>query len=503
MLMNMPPTSIDVILQAKDNPAHKPLSSNRRLIGKTVVLCKKIVRRLLLWYLDPLANQQSSFNNATTETVISINRITEAMATQFACLQMQIAAQSDKTIELEAYVANHADRLNQLEARGCKISRLEEKYSWLQDVLFNQSNYISDGKLDVCRMLHAKKPYLAVVDSSLKDSIADSMRTPHRIPLSFPNTAVVSILPQTGTCLDIGANVGVVSLFFAANGWQCYAFEASSRNAALLRKSIMLNSFQNIKLFEVAISDHSGELTLAANGPQGFVVVDGYAEELNTYERVEETFERIACRALDDMLDDELADLDAIDFIKIDVEGSEVAVLRGMSNLINSYKHPAIYIEINAWTLFLQGETPFSLLKTASELGYKAYVVEEMNVLSLYPEGMFPMEVLFDVILLKDIPVNMIVRSMDWPEDEAVLEWLKKKFERYHSRRNQHLFNNGYSWDDYIDYLYYMLKDYPQYYNTPAIRQLLKTVASSDNNNVLTERAIAWFRAMNKGGLSV
>lgn len=66
----------------------------------------------------------------------------------------------------------------------------------------------------------------------------------------------------------------------------------------------------------------------------------------------------------------ELSNIEKIDFIKLDIEGSEVAALRGGGAFLKNYNFSPVFCEINKWTLYLQNETPLSLILEFEKLGY-------------------------------------------------------------------------------------------------------------------------------------
>jgi len=57
------------------------------------------------------------------------------------------------------------------------------------------------------------------------------------------------------TFFDVGANVGLDSLFGASLGWDVSSFEPDPYNFNKLKKNILLNNFNNIKLYKKAISN--------------------------------------------------------------------------------------------------------------------------------------------------------------------------------------------------------------------------------------------------------
>lgn len=140
-------------------------------------------------------------------------------------------------------------------------------------------------------------------------------------------------LPRGLRILDVGANTGNHTLFFAAamEAETVIPFEPHQRAAAAIRALVAENRLANVDLswLGVAVGAAEGRLrpnpvTSAGLGATSFV------EDANGSAR--------------------LATLDAmvagpVDFIKIDVEGMEMAVLAGAAGLI-ARRRPFLYIEV-------------------------------------------------------------------------------------------------------------------------------------------------------------
>jgi FkbM family methyltransferase len=119
-----------------------------------------------------------------------------------------------------------------------------------------------------------------------------------------------ALAPEGGRVLDLGAHVGMFALAAAAAGYEVLAVEASPRNAALLRASIERNGFDRLRLVHAAVSDRPGVLEFCQAGPYGHVLT-GASEE------------SVKVPAID--VDRLLAEhgWDRVDFVKMDIEGSE------------------------------------------------------------------------------------------------------------------------------------------------------------------------------------
>jgi len=81
-----------------------------------------------------------------------------------------------------------------------------------------------------------------------------------------------------------------------------------------------------------------------------------------------------------------------LDFLKIDAEGCEPAILRGGRQIIAKFK-PAILIEVNNFMLAKQGETATTLLNLLDNYGYTYRVAQEgLMPEPLPPKGELPIQ---------------------------------------------------------------------------------------------------------------
>ncbi len=147
--------------------------------------------------------------------------------------------------------------------------------------------------------------------------------------------------------LDVGANIGLTAI---ALGRLCtqgrvFAIEASPDTYPFLYQNIARSGLKNVRCENLAAAATPGEVELShpAVFSAGAFVSDKYqvAKESLTQYRVR------AC-PMDDYLDGR--GVERIDFIKIDVEGFELNVLRGARRTIERCK-PIVFCEVNHWCL--------------------------------------------------------------------------------------------------------------------------------------------------------
>jgi FkbM family methyltransferase len=190
--------------------------------------------------------------------------------------------------------------------------------------------------------------------------------------------------------LDVGSHVGGFALLAASLGCRVTAIEASPWNAELIRRSIELNGFRDLRVLNVAAADQPGELQFASLGPWGQV----------SCESVSGPTVRVPAVRVDDVL----AELgwDKVEFLKLDVEGYEVRALHGMSRLLSRPDAPPVYFESNSHTLKMYDETPNSLFAVFRSYGYEVFNWDETGAKVLIPaEGFEQTNVVVDYLAEK------------------------------------------------------------------------------------------------------
>ncbi len=195
-----------------------------------------------------------------------------------------------------------------------------------------------------------------------------TLRQHHRelIPVFAPH------IPDEAVVIDVGAHAGQFSKLFAkmAPRGRVYAFEPSAYARSILTRSLAFNRLNHVKVVPVGLSDAPGELILhtpiKARGGLGF----GIAHFGDDGEDSRDTLDQIVpLTTLDAFAQQE--GLSRLDFLKADVEGWEVSVLKG--GLATLAKHrPALFLEISDASLARAGAKPTDIWDILRPLGYRA-----------------------------------------------------------------------------------------------------------------------------------
>lgn len=165
---------------------------------------------------------------------------------------------------------------------------------------------------------------------------------------------------NTEVILDIGANIGLYSLAMASKTkGRVYAFEPNPQTSQLTQIHIEQNHVENVELFKIGLSDEvatailhneTDDLGKASLRPQG--------SSKNDVE--------IEISTLDTFFDEQK--LQTVDLIKIDVEGLEMAVVRGGWKTIENHLPHILFEATPNW----MDESDFKTFHELRELGYVA-----------------------------------------------------------------------------------------------------------------------------------
>lgn len=177
--------------------------------------------------------------------------------------------------------------------------------------------------------------------------------------------------------VDAGSNWGLFTARLArlvGPRGTVHAFEPDGGDLRSLQA--LRRARPNIVIHQVALSDRSGEAALRVPVQQG-VTITPQASLTVSHER--EAMEHLVWLVPIAPLDSLLAGDDPVAFIKIDVEGHELPLLRGAEGLLRQH-HPSLLVEIEQRHQDTDIRTTFDYLLG---LGYTGYGV--------YPDGVRPL----------------------------------------------------------------------------------------------------------------
>ena len=205
----------------------------------------------------------------------------------------------------------------------------------------------------------------------------------------FESKRLNGFIKDGDTIVDIGANVGFMAIPAAVKYRQSLviAVEPHPQTFLLLEENIKKNALTNIKYFNLAIGEKSGEICFSdfSNDDQNHVLLEGDGI-------------KVKMKTLDELL--EPITPGPIDLLKIDVEGYEQFVLAGAKKTIE--KTAVIYIEIGDKNFAQFGYKSSDITNQLESGGFKVFNITENDHLERI-SAPFIQEKCINVIALKDV----------------------------------------------------------------------------------------------------
>lgn len=189
---------------------------------------------------------------------------------------------------------------------------------------------------------------------------------------------ILEHLPMGGVFFDVGANIGLISLFISRfrKDVSIYAFEPSVITHSALECSIKKNKIQNIKVIKKGVSNKSQDDILlfidSKSSGGNSLLKSAVGHEVKSHES-------ISLVSLDDFI--KTANIIPA-VVKVDVQDAEELVVLGAKTLIKAYG-PTFIIETNNELLLLN---PSVFLET-----FDGYFVKKIGTQKVVPIKEFPL----------------------------------------------------------------------------------------------------------------
>jgi len=173
-----------------------------------------------------------------------------------------------------------------------------------------------------------------------------------------------SIVKEGMNVIDIGANIGITTVPIAkriGEAGKLYSFEPVPEYFDTLRKNLSSNRLDNVRVYELAVTDQVGRLNFYQKGLSSGVIFEEGAKKFEA-----------SATTVDSFLSEEK--IERIDLINMDCEGSELLVLRGAKETLRRNK-VQIFCEIHHGFLKQLGQSIKDLVKYLQSLEFQVQSV--------------------------------------------------------------------------------------------------------------------------------
>jgi FkbM family methyltransferase len=179
------------------------------------------------------------------------------------------------------------------------------------------------------------------------------------------------LLSPGDTFIDVGANIGWFTLLAAhlvGSTGRVVAFEPCPVTRRHLERNLGLNPYRHILVERSALSDRPGTarlLRVVPGNDGSFSIIGGVPAHGDSFE--------VSTARFDDYHQDH--QLGRVKLMKVDVEGAELLVLKGMQSVLKRHRCDFIVLEATEWQLCRAGASIADFLSLFRINGYECAIV--------------------------------------------------------------------------------------------------------------------------------
>ncbi len=162
------------------------------------------------------------------------------------------------------------------------------------------------------------------------------------------------------TIIDIGANIGLFTLWMYPYAKEIYAYEPSKQHFETFTKLIEFNKLDKVKAFQLALSDKDGEATFYHSPNTTAFSLQNVSNDTKD----SETVKTVSIATL-------LKDIPHVDILKVDVEGAEGTAFGNEEFDKVAFKIDNIIMEYHQWC----GISVTLLMNTIRDRGFSVEIL--------------------------------------------------------------------------------------------------------------------------------
>ena len=185
------------------------------------------------------------------------------------------------------------------------------------------------------------------------------------------NLEVFEAMLRPGMCIvDVGANIGLYSSIAAKNlgpSGRVVAVEPDATNCSFIRRTKEKNQLANLTVIEKAAGD--------IEGPTLLHLCKTNKADHRTYGDGDRTTVKIEMTTIDSIFDE--LELPPVDILKIDTQGFELFVARGMSRMLEGSPDVSIFMEFWPWGITKASASPADLVNFFTSRGFAIWEIDD------------------------------------------------------------------------------------------------------------------------------
>lgn len=257
-----------------------------------------------------------------------------------------------------------------------------------------------DGLTDVPVAVAGTSPVTFALDAASGDPVAAWMLANGWIDEPVQRMFLGLVRPGLRV-LDLGCHIGTFALPAAGLGAEVLAVDAAARHVEIVRAAAARNGFsERLHVEHAALAAADGEVAFRASALHGRLWRDGIDPD-------DEEVVRLPARTVDALL--AARGWDAVELVKMDIEGAELQALAGMAQLHAAGHRPLMVFECNATTLPLLGASITALRSALAALGYRLWTIDHLRpgtIVETLPDAVQP-EAVTDLLAAPALPAEI------------------------------------------------------------------------------------------------
>ncbi len=268
----------------------------------------------------------------------------------------------------------------------------------------------------IIREIVGNKMFLDLKDPGISsDLLRDGIREP------FLTEAIQKEIRVGDVIVDIGANIGYYALqeaMIVGDSGKVYAIEPVPENVDLLKKNIELNNYSNIEVFQLAVG--------GVNQTNYVYITDcrNTASMIKTQASIDKVTVEVTT------LDEFLKNKPRPNLIRMDVEGYEVEIVKGMRGLLKSNMPLKLIVELHP-TYYVTKEERKYFLNTLKESRFQVeWAIYELYPASVLSEPIFIRRIINAISQRANFRFGYVNVTMDDLLNQERISFLEVLFER-------------------------------------------------------------------------
>lgn len=201
----------------------------------------------------------------------------------------------------------------------------------------------------------------------------------NRIYDPFETRVMLSLLRPRDVIVDIGANIGYYTLIFSkitGKEGKVFAFEPGQSNFMILQENVRINNYTDrvVTVNKAVSSEDNREINLYLNDTNHGMNRIFKSEK---YGKKTDSIEKIGTISLDDYFSRN--PIQKIDFVKLDIEGSEYGAIKGMQQTLKNNESIKIITEFHPTSIREFGVEPIEFLELLDSFGFDVWSLDKIT----------------------------------------------------------------------------------------------------------------------------